>query len=593
VALACSGPPAGNSEPSPARPTSDLQSAPTNANGETPAKLDETPTRGDEDPVIVDDPTPAAGPRPANETPTGTGFWLAAGRDGQLHVAELGDELVLAGGTVLAHVRSDGALERMPDVLRGLVDPGDMELAEWEVVTLGGRWPDPVWMYTQAMASRSTPVPYMYYRKGDRWQRKLNRTGPLLWSHDSFAPWTEGRVLALRKLAAADGDELSPARQKQVAAALAADPPRIDVLAPGVAPEPAPLQLTAGSRPISLAARTSGEVFVLSLIPGEGDQPVPVVERFAPGSSTGTLEQLRKVGARETALTSGRLLARGDAVYLVGEAVDQRGLVLRRDGQRWQPTPPLPGPLRSLAIGPEATLWAILEQQDAADPEYGDAFGTLYKRTGEGAWKNVPLPQIRRPDRDRPRWVRASVDWQELPADPERADEYETMDPDQVVTRADGEVWITGGIKGWISADGTKIRHVALRSRPVREVLELPDAPSLRAEMLALQPAKPWDQKCLEDNRWLQLGTLAASDPPEAAMKLADDLLAAVPPAQQNGFTAIREVEVRGRRMVGLLASPVDDAQAAAILAAAAKLGPDKPRFECFNPRPIRALKTF
>lgn len=167
------------------------------------------------------------------------------------------------------------------------------------------------------------------------------------------------------------------------------------------------------------------------------------------------------------------------------------------------------------------------------------------------------------------------------------------MGPEQVLARADGDVWITGSIKGWLSADGTKIRHVALRSRPAREALELPNAPTLRAELIALQPAQPWDEKYLEVDGWLPVATLTASDPPEAAMKLADDLLAVVPAELQTGFTAVREAEVHGRRVFGLLASPADADRAAAVVAALTKFSPGKRRFECFNPRPLRDRKTF
>jgi len=55
----------------------------------------------------------------------------------------------------------------------------------------------------------------------------------------------------------------------------------------------------------------------------------------------------------------------------------------------------------------------------------------------------------------------------------------------------------------------------------------------------------------------------------------------------------VREVEVHGRRVVGLLAHPSSPANEQAILVALAKFGPEKRRFECFNPRPIRQLKTF
>jgi hypothetical protein len=575
-----------------------VQATPTHAAAPgTDAPESSPPPVSADNPVTVDMPAPGASIRELpDEEPRGTGFWLAAGRDGDLRVEELGDELIVAGSAALARERADGALERMPDMLRGLVDPGPMYGALWELKTLGGSWPDPVWMHTQYATGRSGLIPYLYYRKGERWQRKATRTGPLHWYYQAFAPWTDGRVLALRLVTPApeagwDEGPPSRAQQQRIAAAIAANAPRIDVLAPAAAPSPAPMQLAPTGRPVSLVTLPTGEVFVLLIVVEDG-KDITAVQRFAPGASTGTLELLAEVDGQRPGLMAGPMVARGDVVYLAGGS---EGIVLRRDGPRWQAAPPLPRPALSFAVDPADTMWAVTPS--GRESETYEPITELWKRAADGPWTMVRLPQVGRPDRAGPRWVinPGNQEWILLAGQPEVADKLETLYPRQVLARANGDIWLIGNLDPIITDAGFGLtRHVALRSRPVPHVLELPDSDSLRAELLAAQPAKPWgDKKCYESEGWVQVATLPASAAPDAAEKLADELVATVPAELQREFAAVREVEVHGRRVVGLLAHPSSPANEQAILVALAKFGPEKRRFECFNPRPIRQLKTF
>jgi hypothetical protein len=184
-------------------------------------------------------------------------------------------------------------------------------------------------------------------------------------------------------------------------------------------------------------------------------------------------------------------------------------------------------------------------------------------------------------------------EWQEWPADAKAAAERDVIDPRQVLARGD-EVWISATRAGHISADGLSTAHVVLRSKPVRRVLDLPDDATLRAELLAAQPAKPWKEGefCEAGSTWVRVATLADADPPETAQRLRDELVAGVPEELRARFESLREAEVLGRRVVGLIATPEDAAQAKAVIAALDKLRPGEKRaFECRNPRPLRAVK--
>jgi hypothetical protein len=530
--------------------------------------------------------------------PSAGGWSVVAIRDGELRIAELGGEVMIAGGGVLMRAGADGAMERVPNATYGLLDPGGMYLSRWEVGAIGGRWPDPVWLHTRSQGQRSMSAPMMYYRKGERWQRKATRTGGVMhWYYHAFAPWTGEQVLALRLMisdAALDqstGEPPAPALQRKIDAALAAEPPRFDVLAAGTAPVPAPMRLAPGARFITFTAVATGEVFVLlAQREGVGDEETTTyaVQRFAPGATEGTIDRLTELGDA-LRLDHGVLAARSaDAVYLAGDHGDA-GVFARFDGRRWTRVPGPPGgAVTAVTVGGDGAVWAIAYTSGYAEGASGTA---VWKRVGDGAWTEVALPRVREPAA--PRWIFREDEsgWKEVVPD----GKAETVQPGELVVRGTDDVWISGRVVG--GEEGMMIRHAVLRSRPVARTLVIDDDATLRMELIKDLPPEPWrpgDMCSGGSSPWLRIATLAADATADAGTALADALVAAIPAELQRSFEVLREAEVGGQRVVGLYATPGDAAEVKKLLAALDKLHPgERRRFECRDPRPLRELRDF
>ncbi|HEY0137319.1 MAG TPA: hypothetical protein VGB85_24720, partial [Nannocystis sp.] len=516
-----------------------------------------------------------------------------------LTLADLGSELVVAGAGVMARLGAGGALELMPDVQRGLIEPSNME--GLGLLMLAGRWPDTVWMSVETYGERSSSNPLMYYRKGERWQRKATRVGLLEWFYGAYAPYTDGQVLGLRMMAPGtdlyekyDG-ELPDSLQKKIDAATLANPPRLDVLAGGVM-TPSTMKLAAGATPIHFTALPTGEVFVLlasSVTTGEDESTTSFsVQRFTPGGDAGVVDSLTKLSDKPLDLYKGRLAARAaDDVYLVGAIEgepDKTGLVARFDGKAWTAIAAPPGQeVTWLALGADKAMWAIAgrSQPDA------QATTALWKRVGEGPWTEAVLPAVRRPERAEPRWAfSVSVDnWDEVPADLVEAARPMRVEAGQVHVRGD-EVWVLARVPEADAHD--YMRQVVLRSKPVTRVLELPDPAYITAQTRTAT-AKPYDRKkgCESGPAWVPVATLAPGAAAAAAAPIAAAFLAGLSPELQETFTTLREVEVRGGRVIALTFHPSEEHSTDELIAAVQRFRPDEQhKVECWNPRPTRSF---
>jgi hypothetical protein len=547
-----------------------------------PATPDDPPaTPGD--PLLILDEPPAA---PSD-------LHVVAVRNGDLHVFDLGGELIVGGAGALARPTADGSLERI-DALRGLVDPGYMMLAGWSLEALGGRWPDPVWMTTQTHYQRSDAPAHMYYRKGDRWQRKATATGPLHWYYAAFAPWQTEQVLALRMhapdqqaLEKYGSEELPPAVQRKLDAALAANPPRLDVLAAGAAPVAAPLRLAPGGLPLALATAPTGEVHVLLQFSenteSDGLTYKHAVQRFAPGAADGALDSLAGLVTSPTALA----VRAADDVLVGGDSL------ARFDGRTWTKLPGPKGRVSSLSLGEPGVQWAI-----ASNPDYDGqdevAETTLWRQTGAGRWTKVKLAAAPSTVSTEPRWVYdpGEEDWKQVQPGP---DDPGLVAPQTVLARGRGDVWVAGLVGGIPSADGSWHRHAVLHTRKPARVLEFPDDATLRGELLDVQAVKPWRPEDVCDGAnspWVLIERLA----PGAAVDptLVDALRTAVPEDLRGTLVSVRESRVEGHRVVGLFADPPDAPAVKRILAALDQVRPGvKRQFECRNPRPITVLGKY
>ena len=598
----CGGAPAGEAvkvEEAKSGPASAIKVPPAAVEVAPASLVDSTaPEPAHEEPPKQKEPAPVDPRRLALEEPAGTGFWLAAGRNGELVLADLGSEWVVAGAGVMAHLGADGSLEPMPDVLGGLVGPEFMGVLALSAVA--GRWPDPVWMTVKPQIHRAYSSPAVYYRKGDRWQRKATRVGPLDWYYGAYTPWVGGKLLGLRLLTTDPGlsgmygDDPPAAVVKKMKAAIKANPPRFEVLAAGVAPTPAPMQIAAGGRPIDFTALPGGEVFVLlEFLPADGDEDSPdrtyAVQRFAPGVAEGVVDRLPKLGGKTPALGHGKLVARAaDEVYLAGAvtngAFKHSALLARFDGQTWATVAAPPGAgVSSLALGAADELWAVVvraEQESASG---------LWKRSGGGPWTEVALPQVRTPALAEPRWLFDTevADWGEVPGEPVAAAEPMRLEPTQVMVR-DGEVWLVADVPDIMFED--RARRVVLRSRPVTQVLELADSISLAAEMIPWRSLRRGASRCDSGPSWVLVATLESGAGPDAGAQVAAEFLAGVSEDQQNAITALREYRVRGRRVIAVTLG-MSESETPALLAVIQGFRPtEKHPIECKNPRPIRSF---
>lgn len=533
------------------------------------------------------------------ESPAGTGFWLAGYRRGDLHVYDLDTELVVGGAGYFARAREDGTLERIEGTLAGLVDPGVMYLAGWNMGALGGRWPDPVWAFTQTDYQRGSSAPFMYYRKGDRWQRKATATGLLDWYYEAFAPWQKGQVLALRlyrpRLEIGENmEEMSDAETRRLAAANAKNPPRLDVLAAGVAPAPAPFRFAAGGAPLAFGAAPTGEVFALLEFTerrGTGEDVEEVrtygVQRFTPGAAEGPVDRLPQLAWQ----LGNSVYVRGkDDVYVFGQDSGGAGLVLHHDGRAWSPSEAPPDGAVGAFVAAGDTFWAIATRRGGDEASPATA---LWKRAGTGAWTAVPLPQVREPGGEAERWTYGEdvEDWSR--EEGQSAPQYAAVEPAELRVRGQ-DLWVAGPLKDAISADGMMVVHAVLRTRPVARALRFPGDADLRRELLDLGARAPnWgDNGCSGGpGPWVRIATLPPRAPEELAPRIVQEVLAGLPEELRGDLELIREAEVQGRRVIGAHVSVFDAEAEKALVAALKGLRPDEEHpVECRVPRPIREL---
>ncbi len=573
--------------------------------GGTPATPAREATKAQADPVKAPGPVQPpvavvadAKQAPGAEAPQGTGFSLAAGRYGDLTLADLGSEFVVASAGVMAHLGADGALELMPDMQHGLLEPSNKE--GLELVTLAGRWPDSVWLSADVRDEIPTSNFLMYYRKGERWQRKVTRAGVLDWYYSGYAPYTDGQMLGMRQQQAMsslyekyDGD-LPDSVQQKIEAAMTANPPRLDVLVGGVM-TPSPMKLAAGGVPIHFTALPTGEVFVLLLLQGSGvggGASSFAVQRFTPGVDAGVVDSLTTLSDKPLDLYRGRLVARAaNEVYLTGGLAgesEKSGLIARFDGTAWAviPAPPELN-VTWLALGANGAMWAVAGRS----PPEGQDTTALWQRIGEGPWTEVVLPPMGTPVLAEPHWVfHVEVDdWNLVPADPVAAAKPMKVEPSQVHVRGD-DVWVLAGVPEVFEND--TMRQVVLRSKPVTRVLELPDAAFIAAQPRT-STSKPYDPKkgCVSGPAWVPVAMLAPGAAVDAATPIAAAFLASLSPALQEQFTTLREVEARGRRVIALTFHHDEDNNRAALLAAVQRFKPgEEHTIECLNPQPLRSF---
>lgn len=566
-------------------------------------------------PVITPEPAPSVEPAPpvASEPPTApasdaapvealnpvaSDFHLAAYRDGSLGLYPMRDGVLLVGGAqAFAEAQGPAQLSRRPDMTRGFLDPGELFLTDWHTGAVGGRWPDSAWLSAYFLGQRWESPFYMYYRKGDRWQRKANVKPPLQWFYVGFAGWTAGQTLALRLqsidpnvLMKYGSEELPPAVAKRHAELLAGAGPRFDVI------DPAP----GAAAPPSFPARVSAHAFTT-----HADGKIDAIVRDEQGALTllrwpvGAEEPRRFALPRISDEFPGdrelQMVAHRDGGLWIGAPLSEGSYLARFDGDAWSPrTLPTKQPLRSLAAGEDGVLWAVTGIEYPLYEGGADEQGHLWRSADGERWHAVPLPTVQFPDLAEKRWEYFSADsnYVELYGDAEAAKQRHRVSPRQVWSGG-GEVWVAG-VTGAAPRLGAEMstRAVALRTGAVERPLGLPSDNDLRLELLDERPVKDHvfkEETFCEGLRLTTFVTLPASTPTSGPIASVDVLLTEHPELALD-LSEIWLARHRGDLVLAFIADGIDKDRAKALLALLAEMAPEKRSFACRLPMMVRPL---
>lgn len=614
LVLACTAPAA-----PPTASTPDVSPAPADAAATPPPSVPAVIPPPGPPAATAPDPTPpvepsepdAAEPPPLAAVPAAppdARFQLAAYRDsGELELHLLGDEVFVSGAGGLAHQDARGRLVPVAYGLTGQQEDEWGSFESWEVLSLGGLWPDNAWLVTEYGVSRDSSPPLMHRRADKRWQKQANKRGVLYEYYEHIVTWHSGQVVGLRTYTVDPGlyestdenGELPKRIERKIKTQLAATRRGFDLLGPTSTPT-AMVLADDISTVLHVAAAATGELFLLGHHIVEYNDHRPRLQRWGRDGAATVLDAL-PAGVACTQLTVGA----ADEAYLGCSSRGESGVarLLRFDGAAWSEEPAPKGRLfESLSLAPGGELWAIVSDVDEQQEHQAPGAIGLWRRPARGAaWELAELPALRFADRAYPEWA-FNLDRDEYvlqPADPAAAERTWTVRPTQVLARGPDDVWVVG--KTELEREGLTTysygRSVLLRNRKVAAPLRmLPDG-DLRMEREDWDSAPTWKphadpvQGCPDElSGFVALRTLPRDAPRNQPEPLVEALVRDHSAALAD-VSRIVEVFRRGRRTVGLHVLPKDQAAADALLAALAQVAPGEPRqIECREPRIRRSF---
>ena len=481
------------------------------APSETPTP---TPTSVESAPTVADAPAPAA-PDPSST------FSVVARGGAPFHLHPLVDgALLVSTGPLVIRVDASGEIVYDPAMLRGItpirqtpeVSDGDyVGVADWSPVSLGGRWPDALFLSLDFISGfrgeGGRPITYRHTPNG--WT--LLKTRGTNFEHHVVAlrPWIDDSILAHRgyvswypgqeRWEAEDGptERQSAAAQKAIAAAKKLVVVRGQPKAPDVGPS---LE--------AFASLPTGEIVAVT---GGSSQSVIFID---PG------------GKRTT------LALPGDPSEIEGVVIDAPdrawvfGVRMQEDGGGYRPylarieqgrtravqAPPCKSAgLRTFVALHDGTLWTTC----ADPPEVGAAYNDheLWTRPAGGAWTAVRLP------------------------------EGITV-PTEVYARADDDVWVTAAMKD---------RSVLLHTRPRARVLEVPGLAGIGRLLDEYNGLLPLTDDCSP-------GYLPLAAAPGDASTIRDQLEADLVAFSKRAPVRLVRTTIRGAEQLGLRVESGDTA---------------------------------
>lgn len=290
----------------------------------------------------------------------------------QLHAID--GATFVSSGPMLGRLTAAGQVDRDPALSRGIAtfagsDAYAMVGTErWEVLTLGGRWPEETFLVTHAALGAADALalaPWVHRWDGTSWQqRTLGRRGQK-WIPERVRTWKDGNMLALRR--SVRGERI-PGREIVV------------VRGPAQAPEFGRRTVTA------FDARASGEIYAVS------DERWMVVE-YRDGTISEQPLPHAEGGHAELDVAAAEP---GIVVFGGIRESDERTrpylATQRANGWKLDQAPPCETPIRSIAWQDE-TLWAVCGRDDEVSAPWK---GQLFFRTS-GGWQPSVLPQSHLP----------------------------------------------------------------------------------------------------------------------------------------------------------------------------------------------------
>ncbi|MGH1340345.1 MAG: hypothetical protein ACRBN8_02245 [Nannocystales bacterium] len=376
---------------------------------------------------------------PAEDTFDSARFRVFGTRDGQVFAAF---------GPRLMRARADGTLDDDPRWLKGIhtVEPEAVTGSAWYVQTVGGRWPDDLFMTIVVEPSwRAMWNPHEVYSwSGDGWRQLENQRERYLAFPQRLVSWVEGSVLALRGFEPRyesskywlDNGGPPPAEEQAVASAIARAKPITVIRGAGQAPDlgDSMFDMDALDEGLLIAVASESTHEVIHYDNSARTQvslPLPAVD----GSS---LEGVASFAS--------------DRAYAFGGG-EKSPYLARFDGKAWaaDTPPPCDGPIIAVSWAAGAGLWAIC---DSHEEVIAIRSGGLWRRAEGGQWQGVS------------------------PKDGERTT--------SVVARGADDVWVatTGGVYG-PTAPST-VLECASNQATATTVLEYADpGPSLQCDDLA------------------------------------------------------------------------------------------------------------
>lgn len=530
-------------------------------------------------------------------------FRLAAYRDGALALFSASNGVTLVvGAQAIAEAAPGEQLSRRPGMTRGFLDPGVLFLERWQTGTVGGRWPDSTWISAYFEGNRSISPFFVYYRKGDRWQRKANTQGLLQWYYAAFSPWTAGQTLALRvseidpRIAERHSDEngLIAAWERRALRERAAARPRLEVIdpAPGAA---APPEFPPDVEPRVFTARPTGEIDAFVEHKDGGAMSL----HWAPGAAEP--QRFRLPGPDSGGLPAVYGLSHAyapDGALWVGSSLYQKAYVARFDGRAWTMYEhPGERPVRSLSIGPDGVVWTVTARDREGFFAHEGDTSTLWRSDDGRNWQAVPLPSVQFADMAEVRWEFVpdqSQAYVPLYGDAERAREVHAAQPYQVLAAGD-DVWVVAMVD--VAAEGRydgALREVVFRRGPVVTPLAMPSDNALRLELLDERPDKgprSIEEGCGGVVAQVLFMHLPADAPTSGPLPQVERLLTSHPELVTD-LEAIWEARHHGKRVIAFVVRTLERARVAALLAALNEIVPEKRSLVCTQPIVARPLRT-